>query len=172
MERILILLALVLVVAGCAAPQSITVDNDPVESGKTSSPLNLVLQADALADGEVEITATMSMPPADRSNLAAEGVTLDIILPEQLQVVEGSPHLSGFDIRPGETINDVIRVRIVKDGEGVIQATSITAHNETQPYYYGDNEDIFFLVKDGKIRFSELPFNPPAATRVESVPVN
>lgn len=158
MEKYLILLVLLLTVAGCTAiPQTLTVNHNPVSSGKPSSPLDMSLQATTLDNGEMDITVTLSMPPADQTNLTAEGVKMDILVPEQFQIVEGKPGINSIDIKPGEIVTRTIRVKNVKDGEGVIRATSVTAHNENESYF-GDNEDIYFYAQDGKVRLSQSPF--------------
>jgi hypothetical protein len=157
MEKHLILLFLLLVVVGCSPsiPQTITADQK--SDGKPSSPLDLVLVVSTLDNGQMDITVTLSMPPKDRTNLTAKGVDMDILVPEEFQIVDGKPGIRAMDIGPGETVTRTIRVKNVKDGSGVISASCITAHNETEAYF-GEREQVFFYAQDGKVRLSTEPF--------------
>jgi hypothetical protein len=149
----------VFVVSGCVTsngPDSLIIDD---EAGLTKpiSPMNLIFGATILSNGEMELTVIMKRASENIEGFMAPNVTMEISLPEQLQITGGEPGWYG-DIAGEQVVERTIRVEPVADGEGVVEASAVTS--PIGGSFFGDSERLWVYVTGSKVRISDSPFTP------------
>jgi len=146
-------------ISGCITsdgPDNLIIDN---EAGLTKpiSPMNLILSATILPNGEVELTVIMKRASENIEDFIAPNVTMEISLPEQLQITEGEPGWYG-DIIGEEIVERTVKVKPVADGEGVVEASAVTS--PINGSFFGDSEKLWVYATGSKVRISDSPFTP------------
>ena len=146
----------IILVSGCTTQSEYTTKIFNNDGSKPTSPMDLQLNVTTLPNREMEITVRVSKAQFV-SNFNAPNVTMKIILPSQLQLIEGKPGWYG-DIYGDQVVERRIRVKAINNGEGTVEAYAVTAPIGEYEYYFGDTEKFYVYVTDNKIRISETPF--------------